>query len=97
MLDFSLVNGGDKMLSAWTGWLGLILTAVFGVANVWQWIKNWHERSKWNSARVQLEQIRAMCTEAIEKGEAINTEPARQFVRSVAHMIRGVERGLQGK
>lgn len=75
--------------------LGIVLTALFGGLSVFQWIKGRHERSKWSAAKVQLEQIRAMCAEAIDRGEAINTDPARQFVRSIAHQIKGIERGLE--
>jgi len=78
-----------------TTWVSWILTALSGLLNVWLLIKDWHKKSKWDAAKVQLEQIRGMCSEAIDKGEAINTDPARQFVRSVAHQIRGIERGLE--
>lgn len=49
-----------------------------------------------DSALVQLERIRAMCNEAVARGEAINTGPARGFVRCIAAAILGVERGLEG-
>ena len=77
--------------------IGIALSVVFGGLNVWQWVRGWHKQDKWDSAKVQLEQIRAMCTEAIDRGEAINTDAARQFVRSIAHQIRGIERGLEKK
>lgn len=77
------------------GAIGIILTIVFGGLNVIQWVLSWREKSKWRSAKTQLEQIRAMCTEAIDNGEAIKTDAAKQFVRSIGHQIRGIERGLE--
>jgi hypothetical protein len=49
-----------------------------------------------DSALAQLEAIRALCEEAVVTEEAINTGPAKQFVRSVAFQIGGIERGLRG-
>ena len=83
------------MLPNWVGWSSLALTIVFGGSNVWQWIKHIREKDKWEAAKDHLEQIRAMCTEAIDKGEAINTDAARQFVRCIGHEIRAIERGLE--
>jgi len=37
-----------------------------------------------------------MCEEAVANEEIINTPPTKQFVRSVAFQLRGIERGLKG-
>jgi DNA-binding NarL/FixJ family response regulator len=44
---------------------------------------------------MQLKQIRLMCAEAIENSKVINTEPAREFARSISHQIRNVERDIE--
>ena len=82
------------MLPAWAGWTSFVLMFVFGGLNVFQFVKSLLEESRRNSAKAQLEQIRVMCTVAIDKGEALSTESSRQFVESIMHQIRGIERGL---
>ena len=48
--------------------LGWIFTGASMVLNIVQAIRDWNKKSKWDAAKVQLEQVRAMCAEAIEKG-----------------------------
>ena len=76
------------------GWMGLVLTVIFGGLNVFQFVRGLLRKRMWSYQKAQLEQIRVMCTEAIQNGEAINTDAARQFVRGIMHQIRGIERGL---
>jgi hypothetical protein len=61
-----------------------------------QFVQNLLNKGKVNSALAQLIAIRALCEEAVVSEEAINTGPAKQFVRSVAFQIGGIERGLRG-
>jgi hypothetical protein len=61
-----------------------------------QFIQSLLNKGKVDSALAQLEAIRALCEEAVGTEEAINTGPAKQFVRSVAFQIGGIERGLKG-
>ena len=72
------------------------LTIGLGGLDMFQFIKGLLDKGKVNSALAQLERIRAMCNEAVARGEAINTDPARAFIRCITDMILGVERGLKG-
>ncbi len=47
------------------------------------------------AARKTLAGIRAMCSEAIETQEIINSAPARHFARQVAYSVLGVENMLE--
>jgi hypothetical protein len=84
------------MLPEWAGWTGLGLTVIFGGLNMLQFVQNLLNKGKVDSALAQLEAIRASCEEAVGSEEAINTGAAKQFVRSVAFQIGGIERGLRG-
>lgn len=72
------------------------LTVIFGSLNVLQFVQSLLNKGKVDSAIAQLEAIHAMCCEAVAREEAINTDAAKQFVRSVAFQIGGIERGLKG-
>jgi proline dehydrogenase len=85
-----------KMLPNGLGWTSLILTVLFGGLNVLQFVQGLLNKGRVDSALAQLEAIRALCEEAVVTEEAINTGPAKQFVRSVAFQIGGIERGLRG-
>jgi hypothetical protein len=61
-----------------------------------QFVQSLLNKGKVDSALAQLGAIRALCEEAVGSEEAINTGPAKQFVRSVAFQIGGIERGLRG-
>jgi len=76
------------------GWLGVVLTLVFGVLDVIQFVQRLLNKAKWNSARAQLEQIRVSCTKTLEKPAVLDNEASRQFVEDLMHQIRGIERGL---
>ena len=80
------------MLITWLGWLTIALAGL----DMYQGIQRLLNRGKVNFALAQLERIRAMCSEAVARGEAVNTDPAKAFVRCIADMILGVERGLRG-
>jgi hypothetical protein len=81
------------MLPEWAGWTGLGLTVVFGGLNVIQLLIN---KGRTECATAQIEALRTMCEEAVANEEIINTPPTKQFVRSVAFQLRGIERGLKG-
>jgi len=94
VIPFQSAEG--KMLRNWVGWTSLVLTVIFGGLNVYQFVQSLLNKGKVDSALAQLEAIRALCEEAVVSEEAINTGPAKQFVRSVAFQIGGIERGLKG-
>jgi hypothetical protein len=75
-----------------------ILTIVFGVLNVWQLFLYFVDRKARDAnkrhlraTKVSLQAVRAMCTEAIERGEVIKSEAEKQYVRQIAWTIRGIE------
>lgn len=74
----------------------MVLTVISVGLNVIQLIQSLFNKGKVDSALAQLQAIRALCEEAVAREEAINTAPAKQFVRSVAFQIGGIERGLKG-
>jgi len=82
------------MLPKWAGWTGLVLTALFGGLNVFQYIKSYIRQQAFGPVKAQLEQIRVMCTEALETNETFKSGEARQFVINLGHQVRGIERGL---
>ena len=84
------------MLPEWAGWSGLLLTIVFGGLNVLQFVQGLLNKGRVDSALAQLEAIRALCEEVVVREEAINAGAAKQFVRTVAFQIGGIERGLRG-
>jgi hypothetical protein len=76
----------------------VVLTIVFGVLNVVQFVKylldkKAHDVHQANlrAVRTSLQQLRAMCTEAIDTGEIINSAAARQFVRQTAYTLLTIE------
>lgn len=48
-----------------------------------------------STALLGLQQLRSMLSESIDLGEVVNTAPMRQFVRAIAHQIKGVEHQLE--
>jgi hypothetical protein len=91
------MSGTSELLE----WLGLGLAVVFGGLNVLQFFHWWVDRKMRSvylknveAAKESLGAIRAMCTEAIDKGEIINTDPTRQFVRGIAYMALNIEKTL---
>jgi hypothetical protein len=51
-----LYKAGGEMLPKWAGWIGLILTGVFGGLNVYQFVLSIIRKKLWGSALAQLEQ-----------------------------------------
>ncbi len=89
------------MLSAWAGWLSLILAIVFGVLSLIQFVQYLIDRKTRSvydrnvvAARNSLGNLRAMCTEAINNAEIIKTEASKQFVRQIAFTALNIEETL---
>ncbi len=72
-------------------WLGWIMSAV---QFVW-WLMDWHagkgRRLHLRATRDELVDLRAMCTEAINRGEVIRGDSERQWVRQLAWSLVGIE------
>ena len=82
----------------WIGITGTIGTFVFGGLYVWQLIQDRINKRVRESEREHvlalgqaLSHLRAMCTEAIESGEIIRSDPAKQFVRQIAYSLLTAE------
>src|SRR5690349_15348515 len=74
----------------WVAWLGVICTIGFGVLSLIQYVEGViakrvraSERAHVLALGQSLSHIRSMCTEAIESGEIIKTDAAKQFVRQI--------------
>ncbi len=84
------------MLPEWAGWAGLVLTVIFGGLNVFQLVETLLAKGKMDCAAAQIEALRTMCEEAVANEEIINTPPVKQFVRSIAFQLGGIERSMKG-
>jgi hypothetical protein len=78
-------------VSDWLAWIGTIGTLGFGGLAVWQFITERAHKSHLFAVKQTLQAMRASCTEAINSEEAIKSEAARQWVRSLAYQLVGVE------
>lgn len=74
----------------WVAWLGVIGTFVFGVISLIQFIREIIARRVRQSELhhvtalgQSLSHLRSMCSEAIESGEIIKSDAAKQFVRQI--------------
>ena len=78
-------------MSNWLAW-------IFGVLNVIQFVSYLLDKRSRSAhdlhliaARDSLAAMRAMFTEAIDKGEVIKTDPTKQFLRQAAYTLLGIE------
>ena len=81
--------------AAWLGWVATLIGWGIAVVQFVYWLmqraaqepRNAHLRA----TRDELRALRAMCTEAIDKGEVIKGDSERQFVRQIAYTLVGIE------
>ena len=88
-------------MADWVGWVGIcgtLGTFGFGALSVKWGLRDWRDRAVRDAHRMHLEavkkqmdQIRGMCSEAINTGEVIETPGARQWVRQLAQTLVGIE------
>ncbi len=85
-------------MPGWAGWISFILALAFGALNIYQFFDYKVSKARGNlaesnviAARTSLQQLRGMCTEAIDTGEVIDTKAARQFVRQTAYTLLSIE------
>jgi hypothetical protein len=70
------------------------LNIVQAIAMLIGWLlKSAHDKHL-AAVREQSIHLRAMCSEAIDKGEIIKTDPQRQFVRQIAYSLLGIEKQI---
>jgi hypothetical protein len=79
-------------------WLAWTLTLGFGALNLLQFFQYWVDRKARDAHKTHilamkrsLQALRQMCSEAIDIGETIKTDAARQWVRQVAWTLVGIE------
>jgi hypothetical protein len=87
----------------WLAWAGVIGTFAFGALNVWQYVRYLLDRRSHDAhhdhllaVKHSLQALRASCTEAIERGEVIRTDQARQWVRQTAWALVSIEGHYSG-
>ncbi len=80
---------------AWSGW---VMTLLFGLLSLYQFIQSHRDkairdaqRDHLKALRTSLQALRANFVEAINTGEAVKSDAARQWVRAMAYHVLGME------
>jgi hypothetical protein len=84
--------GGDEMILAWSGWIVAMCQFVWFVYDLMRKKSN---RSNLVAIRDSLRSIREMGSDALERKEPINNEPAQQWVRQLQLAVKDAEGRLE--
>lgn len=77
---------------AWSGWVMSMLQCFY---SVFRWMNQRVNRSNLESVRDSLISIREICSDALIRREAINTEQAQQWVRQLQISVLDAQRHLE--
>ncbi len=85
------------------GWLGILLTATFGVVTLfqfgWQLIRWFARKSQYNdllALKKSMMQLRFEYTEAVAFAGVIESKAQQQFIKGLGHHVRTAEHFVDG-